>query len=105
MRQAPSLRLLLWLQQSTQGVITPKITFVNTDYIKIADRTISNVTKGQTGTIDFQHALTWSLNTGMVTAVQRLGDGSINQTARNTMYQYFHDRFKLGSSTQLGLRW
>lgn len=83
------------------GVVRPDSTYVNTDYIKVDDRTISNATKGQTGTITLQHALNWSLNTGMVTVAERLGGGSINSKARSSMYSYFHDKFRLGQSTGL----
>lgn len=83
-----------------KGVIRPDSTYVNTDYIKVEDRTISNASKGQTGTITMQHALNWSLNTGMVTIAQRLGDGQkITRQARDTMYQYYHDRFGFGEMT------
>lgn len=81
------------------GVIRPSSTYVNNDYIKVEDRVISNASKGQTGTITLQHALNWSLNTGMVTVAQRLGDGSINRTARDSMYSYLHDKFRLGEKT------
>lgn len=87
-----------------KNVVKPSDTFLNTDYITVDDRTISNATKGQTGVITFQTALTWSLNTGFVTVAQRLGDGkSINRTARDTMYEYFHDRFRLGELTGVEL--
>jgi cell division protein FtsI/penicillin-binding protein 2 len=87
-----------------KGVITPKSTYNNTDYIKVEDRTITNAAKGQTGTITIQHALNWSLNTGMVTVAQRLGDGkTITREARSTMYTYFHDRFGLGQPTGIQL--
>ncbi len=83
-----------------KGVIQPDSTFVNTDKIKVEDRTISNATKGQTGTITIQKALNYSLNTGMVTVAQRLGDGnSITTQSRNIMYEYFHDRLGLGEKT------
>ncbi len=83
-----------------KGVVTPTSTYVNTDYIKVDDRTITNATYGQTGTITFQHALNWSLNTGFVTVAQLLGDGkSITRGARDTIYDYFYNRFKLGQST------
>lgn len=83
-----------------KGVITPESTYINTDSIRVDDRTITNASKGQTGTITIQHALNWSLNTGMVTVAQRLGNGaSITQGARNTMYEYLHDRFGLGQLT------
>lgn len=87
-----------------KGVVTPQSTYVNTDFIKVDDRVISNATKGQTGTITFQHALNWSLNTGMVTVAQRLGDGTtITRGARDTMYSYFHDKFGLGKLTGVEL--
>ncbi|MDB5163164.1 MAG: putative Peptidoglycan glycosyltransferase [Candidatus Saccharibacteria bacterium] len=87
-----------------KGVVRASDTFNNTDTIKIEDRTIGNATKGHTGVISFQTALTFSLNTGFVTVAQRLGDGrSINRTARDTMYEYFHDRFRLGQLTGIEL--
>ena len=83
-----------------KGVIRPDSTYNNTDSIKVEDRTISNATKGQTGNITMQKALNYSLNTGMVTIAQRLGDGSsITRNARDTMYQYFHDKFRMGELT------
>src|SRR5690606_21110697 len=79
-------------------------TYNNTDYIKVDDRTITNAYKGQTGVISFQTALTWSLNTGFVTLAQRLGNGThITRTARDTIYEYFHDRLGLGQLTGIEL--
>lgn len=87
-----------------KGVITPASTYNNTDYIKVDDITITNASKGQTGTITMQHALNWSLNTGMVTIAERLGDGSyITRGARDTMYDYFYNRFRLGRTTGIEL--
>lgn len=87
-----------------KGVIEPESTFVNTDTIKVEDRTIGNATKGQTGTITMQTALNYSLNTGMVTIAQRLGDGkSINMTARQTIYDYFYNKFAFGQRTGIQL--
>lgn len=83
-----------------KGVVTPDSTYINTDHIQVDDRTISNATFGQTGQITFQHALNWSLNTGFVTIAQRLGDGkSITREARDTIYDYFYNRFHLGQLT------
>ena len=87
-----------------KNVIRPDSTYNNTDYIQVEDRTISNATKGQTGVITMQHALNYSLNTGMVTVAERLGDGkNINRTARDTMYDYFHNKFGLGEKTGIEL--
>lgn len=87
-----------------KGAVTPTSTYYNTDYIQVDDRVISNASLGHTGTITFQYALNWSLNTGFVTVAQRLGDGtSINLQARNTMYDYFHNKFHLGQATGIEL--
>ncbi len=87
-----------------KGVVRTTDTYNNIDYIKIDDRTISNATKGHTGNITFQTALTWSLNTGFVTVAQRLGDGTnITKSARDAMYDYFHNRLGLGGLTGIEL--
>lgn len=83
-----------------KGVITAGSTFYNTDKIRVEDRTITNALKGKTGTITMQTALDNSLNTGMVTIAQRLGDGEhITKAARDTMYEYFYNRLGLGQKT------
>ena len=83
-----------------KGVIEPNSTYVNTDSIKVEDQTIVNAALGHTGTITIQDALNFSLNTGMVTIAQRLGDGSqITKGARDTIYDYYHNKFGLGSLT------
>lgn len=87
-----------------RGVINANSTYVNTDSIQVADRTIHNASRGQTGTITMQHALNWSLNTGMVTIGERLGNGSeINLNARKTIYDYLHNKFRLGEKTGIEL--
>lgn len=87
-----------------KGVVEPDSTYNNTDYVKVADRTITNATKGQTGMITFQRALNYSLNTGFVTIAQKLGDGSsITRGARDTIYDYFHNKFGLGVLTGIEL--
>lgn len=87
-----------------RGVITPESTYNNTDKIMIDDKEIGNASKGHTGTITMQTALNWSLNTGMVTIAERLGDGNyITRQARDTMYDYFYNRFRLGQRTGIEL--
>ncbi|MBC7943251.1 penicillin-binding protein 2 [Candidatus Saccharibacteria bacterium] len=87
-----------------KGVITPQSTYVNTDHIIVGGESIKNASLGQTGTITIQHALNWSLNTGMVTVAQRLGDGTtINRAARDTMYDYLYNKFGLGQTTGVEL--
>lgn len=87
-----------------KGVITPRSTYYNHDSIKVYDRTIFNAYRGMIGTLTMQDVLNNSLNTGTVTIAQRLGDGeNVTQQARDTMYTYFHDRFRLGQLTGIEL--
>lgn len=83
-----------------KNVVSPNATYNNMDYIKVDDRTITNAVLGQTGEITFQHAMNYSLNTGFVTVAQRLGDGiSITRGARDIMYDYYYNKFRLGQKT------
>ncbi len=88
-----------------QGAITADSTYVNNGYIVVAGDTINNADKTRKlGTITMQDALDWSLNTGMVTVMERLGDGSnITYKARQTAYDYLHNRFRLGATTGVEL--
>lgn len=87
-----------------KGVITPESTYNNTDKIVVDDKVIGNASQGHTGTITMQTALNWSLNTGMVTVAERLGDGErITRQSRDTIYDYFHNRLRLGKSTGIEL--
>jgi len=83
-----------------KGVVTADSTYNNTDSIQVEDRIISNASLGQTGIITLQHAMNWSLNTGFVTVAMRLGDGeNITRGARDTMYDYYYNKFGLGRLT------
>ncbi len=87
-----------------KGAITPESTYINTDKIVVDDKVIGNASQGHTGTITMQTALNWSLNTGMVTVAERLGDGSrITRQSRDTIYDYFYNRMRLGKSTGIEL--
>ena len=82
-----------------EGVASADGTYYNADKVKIEDRTIKNAVLGHTGQITFQTAINYSLNTGMVEIAKRLGNGTINKSARDKMYEYYHDRFGLGKKT------
>lgn len=83
-----------------KGVINTGSTYYNTDCIAVADRTMCNALRGLAGTTDVQGVINNSLNVGTITFARRLGDGnSINRQARDTMYDYFHDRFGFGEKT------
>ncbi|CAN5389822.1 stage V sporulation protein D [soil metagenome] len=85
-----------------KGVVSPQATYNNTDHINVEGLEIQNALKGITGDITFQTALTNSLNTGFVTVAKRLGDGeNITRSARDTMYDYYFNKFKLGQLSGL----
>ena len=89
-----------------KGAITPESTWDNTGQIQVGDITINNATKIPqiTGNVTMQTALNWSLNTGMVTIAERLGDGSnITYNARKIIYDYFYNHFRLGQKTGIEL--
>ncbi|MDO4870778.1 MAG: penicillin-binding protein 2 [Candidatus Saccharibacteria bacterium] len=86
-----------------EGVISAATQFYNQDCIKVFDRTICNAFRGKTGTITMQEALQYSLNTGMINIISRLGDGSIGRSARDIMYNYLHNKFRLGRVTDVEL--
>ncbi|MBS7346722.1 MAG: penicillin-binding protein 2 [Candidatus Sacchiramonaceae bacterium] len=83
------------------GVADQNSTYYNTDSVKIDDITVKNAVLGHTGTITMQTAMNYSLNTGMVEIASRLGGGRITKEARDTMYDYYHNRFGLGQKTGL----
>jgi peptidoglycan glycosyltransferase len=87
-----------------KGVITPNTTYQNTDCTQVGDRKICNAVRGLTGTTTMQQALNNSHNVGTVTVGRKLGDGSyINNAARQTIYQYFHDKYGFGEKTGIEL--
>ncbi len=87
-----------------KGAVTPSTVYNNTDCIKVADRTMCNALRGLNGPISIQGAFNNSLNVGTITAVRRLGNGSqINLPARQTLYDYYHDRFGFGQATGIEL--
>ncbi|USN96317.1 MAG: penicillin-binding protein 2 [Candidatus Nomurabacteria bacterium] len=88
-----------------KNIITPSSTFYNRGTIQVDGTTIQNASTTEAlGTQTMQTALTDSLNTGMVTIAERLGDGShITKKARDTIYDYFHNRFGFGRLTGIEL--
>ncbi len=84
-----------------KGVVSPSSTYINHDYLRVDDRVIQNFILGFEGvTMTFQEALNYSHNVGFVTVAMRLGDGSsVNRQARDAMYDYFTNKFRLGKIT------
>jgi cell division protein FtsI/penicillin-binding protein 2 len=83
------------------GAITSNSKFYNTGTIEVDGVDIDNVeedpVRGQNATM--LEALKYSLNTGMVHIVEQMGGGDVNGQARNTLYDYFANRFLLGKPT------
>lgn len=87
-----------------KGAVTPSSTYNNTDCIKVADRTMCNALRGLNGSTTIQGAFNNSLNVGTITAIRKLGNGSqINLTARQVLYEYYHDKFGFGQKTGIEL--
>lgn len=89
-----------------QGVMSPESTFINTGSTRVQDRTINNASKNAviSGKVTMQTALNWSLNTGTVEMARWLGGGSVNRKARDILYNYYHDKFRLGLPTNIQLQ-
>ena len=89
-----------------EGKLNPDSTYNNTGKTEVGDRVINNAygTATRNGIITFRKALDYSLNTGSVEALRKLGDGTnITKEARSTLYSYLHDKFGLGEKTGLEL--
>ena len=88
-----------------EGVLEPTDTYYNTGVTEVGDRKIHNA-NGSTshyGNITFTEALDYSLNTGSVEALRRIGGGQISKQARTTLYNYLTDHFSLGKKTGIEL--
>lgn len=101
---ASTIKLFTFSTSVDKGVLKPSDTYYNSDSVRVEDITIHNATKGHTGNISFQTSLNHSLNTGSVEAFYRLGGGkSITRSARDTIYDYFYNKFRLGQKTGIEL--
>jgi len=81
----------------------PTDTYVNTGSTVVEDQTIRNVWQesGVRGTISFQTALDFSLNTGSVEVLRRFdGNGDrITKRGRELLYEAYHEKFGFGKKT------
>ena len=82
------------------GAITPTSTSPNpTGCTTVENSTICNVIRNGVTQPTTQQLLTYSFNTGAVDVIRKLGGGTINRTARDTLYDYLANRFRLGTVT------
>ncbi|HEV2413040.1 MAG TPA: penicillin-binding protein 2 [Candidatus Saccharimonadales bacterium] len=91
-------KLLTMTAGINQGVVTPDTTFNNTGSVSVDGYTISNV-ETHNGPTTMQVVLNLSLNTGAVYVLQQLGGGNLDLQGRNTLYQYFTQRYGFGQKT------
>jgi len=82
-----------------EGAVSPGTTYYDSGRVKVGDREIENA--GNTGGVDrtMTEVIQKSVNTGVVYAFQQLGGGDINRQARDTLYEYFINRYGLGNIT------
>ena len=90
-----------------EGVMTPDTTFFNQHYEEVDDWKIWNAEQRSMlyGTLTMRDALYWSLNTGSIYALKLLGGNtnSINQQGREKLFDYYHNKFRLGQATGVEL--
>ncbi len=90
-----------------EGVMTPDTTYFNQGSDTIDGWEIKNAEQRSSlyGTINMRTALYWSLNTGSIYALKLLGGNpnQITQQGREKLYDYYHNKFRLGQPTGIEL--
>ena len=90
-----------------EGLMTPETTYFNEGYVIIDGWKINNAEQRASlyGTINMRTALSWSLNTGSIYALKLLGGNpnEITQAGREKLYDYYHNKFRLGQATGIEL--
>ena len=91
-----------------EGKMTADTTYFNTPFTEIDNNQIWNAEQRATlnnQTLTMRDALYWSLNVGSIQALKFLGDNPNEITAlgRERLYNYYHDKFRLGQATGIEL--
>ena len=90
-----------------EGKMDSETTYFNQGYEEVDGWTIKNTEQRSMlyGEITMKTALYWSLNTGSIHALKLLGDNpnEITQTGRERLYDYYHNKFRLGQYTGIEL--
>lgn len=82
------------------GAVTINSTYDNTGSVEIDGATIRNVEEDPIyPNTSMTDVLQYSLNTGVVYVLQRMGGGSVNQTARQNLYDYFANHYRFAKLT------
>ena len=91
-----------------EGKMTADTTYLNTPFIEIDGNKIWNAEQRailNNQTLTMRDALYWSLNVGSIQALKFLGDNpnEITATGRERLYDYYHNKFRLGQATGIEL--
>ncbi|MBR2855529.1 hypothetical protein IKE99_01135 [Candidatus Saccharibacteria bacterium] len=90
-----------------EGVMTADTTYFNKHYEEVDDWKIWNAEQRSSlyGTLTMRQALYWSLNTGSIYALKLLGGNPdhITQQGREKLFDYYHNKFRLGNITGVEL--
>lgn len=82
------------------GAVTANSTFDNTGCVRIDGFNICNVEEDPIfPNTTMTDVLQYSLNTGVVYVLERMGGGSVNQTARQKLYDYYANRYRFAQLT------
>jgi cell division protein FtsI/penicillin-binding protein 2 len=85
------------------GAVAPGTTYYDKGEEVIDGFTIRNA-EGSGGVVrDMTQVITNSVNTGVVFVLRQLGGGSINDQAKNRLYNYYGERFGFGQQTGIEL--
>lgn len=83
-----------------KGVISEGTSYYDPGRWVIDDAKVLNVAEGTgTGTQSIKSLLNLSLNTGATWTLMQLGGGKLSQQGRQTLHDYFVDRYRLGQKT------
>ncbi len=91
-----------------EGKMTADTTYTNTPYTEIDSNKIWNAEQRailNNQTLTMRDALYWSLNVGSIQALKFLGDNpnEITAVGRERMYDYYHNKFRLGQASGIEL--
>jgi stage V sporulation protein D (sporulation-specific penicillin-binding protein) len=84
-----------------EGAVAPSTTYYDSGSVEVDDRTIQNADERVWGQQSMKDVIIKSINTGIVFVLKQLGGGTINDTARDILYNYYSNHFKFG--TQIGV--
>ena len=86
-----------------QGVVETNDTYHNPAFYLIDGHEVNNARYNESVRRSMSDILRLSLNTGTIYLLHQLGNGHINQTARQALYDYYTNKFRLGQVTNVDL--